>query len=62
MTSSPTSLASTPPVGWNSWDMFRQDIRETSIRETTNALACSELKELMLQPNFETLALHPAPI
>jgi len=45
MASSPSPLASTPPMGWNSWNMFGQDISEASIRETADALVSSGLKD-----------------
>lgn len=45
MTTSPKVLAATPPMGWNSWNMFGDKIHEDSIRETAVALAASGLKE-----------------
>lgn len=39
-------LASTPPMGWNSWNMFGSRIHESSIRETADALVSSGLKDL----------------
>ncbi|MBC8136831.1 MAG: glycoside hydrolase family 27 protein [Fibrella sp.] len=39
-------LASTPPMGWNSWNMFGSRIHESSIRETADALISSGLKDL----------------
>lgn len=39
------SLAATPPMGWNSWNMFGWNIHETSVRETAAALAALGLKE-----------------
>ncbi len=39
------SLAATPPMGWNSWNMFGWNVCETAIRETANALVSSGLKE-----------------
>jgi alpha-galactosidase len=38
-------LASTPPMGWNSWNMFGHNISEASIRETADALVSSGLKD-----------------
>ncbi|MBC7809119.1 MAG: glycoside hydrolase family 27 protein [Akkermansiaceae bacterium] len=44
--SSAKPLASTPPMGWNSWNMFGSSIHESSIRETADALASSGLRDL----------------
>ncbi|HSD85797.1 MAG TPA: glycoside hydrolase family 27 protein, partial [Anaerolineae bacterium] len=44
MMSSAKSLAATPPMGWNSWNMFGWNIHETAIRETADALVSSGLK------------------
>ena len=41
----PKPLASTPPMGWNSWNMFGSQIHETSIRETAQAIVSSGLKD-----------------
>lgn len=40
-----TSLASTPPMGWNSWNIFGNRIHEDNIRETADAIVSSGLKE-----------------
>jgi alpha-galactosidase len=45
MNSSAKFLAATPPMGWNSWNMFGWNIHETAIRETADALMSSGLKE-----------------
>jgi len=45
MATSEKPLASTPPMGWNSWNMFGWNINEASIRETADALVSSGLKE-----------------
>ena len=45
MTTSHPSLALTPPMGWNSWNMFGANIHEDSIRETAQAIAASGLKD-----------------
>lgn len=37
-------LASTPPMGWNSWNMFGPAINETAVRQTAVALAHSGLQ------------------
>jgi alpha-galactosidase len=39
------SLAATPPMGWNSWNMFGSKVHEDSIRETADALVASGLKD-----------------
>jgi alpha-galactosidase len=33
-----TPLAPTPPMGWNSWNMFGRNITEDAVRETADAL------------------------
>lgn len=45
MTSAIKSLAPTPPMGWNSWNMFGDNISEAAIRETADALVSSSLKD-----------------
>lgn len=45
MTLSAKLLAATPPMGWNSWNMFGDAIHEDLIRETAEALVVSGLKE-----------------
>ncbi len=45
MASSPTTLAATPPMGWNSWNMFGCAIHESAIRETADALVSSGLRD-----------------
>jgi alpha-galactosidase len=40
----PSSLASTPPMGWNSWNTFGHAINETVVRETADALLSTGLK------------------
>jgi hypothetical protein len=39
------SLAATPPMGWNSWNMFGSAIHETVVRETADAVVSSGLKD-----------------
>ena len=39
------SLAATPPMGWNSWNMFGSNINETALRETADALVSLGLKD-----------------
>ena len=41
----PSSLALTPPMGWNSWNTFGHAINETVVRETADALASTGLKD-----------------
>jgi alpha-galactosidase len=45
MASLSTSLAATPPMGWNSWNMFGSSIHEDNIRGTADALISSGLKD-----------------
>lgn len=42
---SPTSLASTPPMGWNSWNTFGHHVEEALIRQTADVLLSSGLKD-----------------
>ena len=39
------SLAATPPMGWNSWNLLGSDVTEAAIRETAEAIAALDLKE-----------------
>ncbi len=39
------SLAATPPMGWNSWNMFGSKIHETNVRETADAIVSSGLRD-----------------
>src|SRR5690348_6195887 len=38
-------LALTPPMGWNSWNVFGRNISEAVIRETADAMVSSGLKD-----------------
>lgn len=38
-------LAATPPMGWNSWNMFGHKVNETVIRETAGAMVSSGLAD-----------------
>jgi alpha-galactosidase len=38
------ALASTPPMGWNSWNKFACDVSEKLIRETADAMVSSGMK------------------
>ncbi|HJS20013.1 MAG TPA: glycoside hydrolase family 27 protein [Anaerolineales bacterium] len=40
-----SSFASTPPMGWNSWNTFGHNIKETVVRETADALISTGLKD-----------------
>jgi alpha-galactosidase len=39
------ALASTPPMGWNSWNKFGCDVSEKLIRETADAMAANGMKD-----------------
>jgi alpha-galactosidase len=43
-TISPSSLAPTPPMGWNSWNKFACNVSEELIRETADAMVRSGMK------------------
>ena len=38
-------LAKTPPMGWNSWNVFGKDINEQVIRETADAMVSTGLRD-----------------
>jgi alpha-galactosidase len=38
-------IASTPPMGWNSWNMFGKNIHEDSLRETADRMVESGFKD-----------------
>lgn len=38
-------LAKTPPMGWNSWNCFAQNINETQIKEIADALVSTGMKD-----------------
>jgi len=40
----PNGLALTPPMGWNSWNKYRCDISEATIRKQTDAMVDSGMK------------------
>src|SRR5688500_18182542 len=42
-------LAATPPMGWNSWNMFGSRVSEAAIRETADAMVELGLKDLGYQ-------------
>jgi alpha-galactosidase len=39
-------LARTPPMGWSSWNQFMENINETVVRETADALVSSGLRDV----------------
>ncbi|HEX7621159.1 MAG TPA: glycoside hydrolase family 27 protein [Anaerolineales bacterium] len=45
MTTSSSSLAATPPMGWNSWNMFGPNLNEEAIRGAAEAIVSSGLKD-----------------
>jgi alpha-galactosidase len=45
MATSAQSLASTSPMGWNSWNTFGPSINESVVRETADALVSNGLKD-----------------
>lgn len=45
MVDSSKPLAATPPMGWNSWNMFGSAVHERVIRETADALVASGFKD-----------------
>ncbi len=38
-------LAKTPPMGWNSWNIFHGDINETKIKQIADAMVSSGMKD-----------------
>lgn len=38
-------MVSTPPMGWNAWNTFGNNINETVVRETANVLISPGLKD-----------------
>ena len=41
----PDSLVLTPPLGWNSWNVFHENINENQIKEVADAMVNSGLKD-----------------
>jgi alpha-galactosidase len=39
------ALAATPPMGWNSWNKFGCDVRESLIRETADAMVATGMRD-----------------
>jgi alpha-galactosidase len=44
-TTNDDGLAKTPPMGWNSWNVFGKDINEQVLRETADAMVSSGLRD-----------------
>ncbi len=42
---SPDMVAPTPPIGWNSWNAFGKNVNEEVIKEITNALVSTGLRD-----------------
>jgi alpha-galactosidase len=40
----PNGLAKTPPMGWNSWNKFRTQISDKTVREIADAMVSSGMK------------------
>ena len=38
-------LAKTPPMGWNSWNVFHGNINETQIKQIADAMVSSGMKD-----------------
>ena len=45
MQPNPRPLAATPPMGWNSWNMFGSRINEAAVMETARAMVSSGLRD-----------------
>lgn len=41
----PDSLVLTPPLGWNSWNVFHENINENQIKEVADAMVSSGLRD-----------------
>ena len=46
---SETKLAQTPPMGWNSWNLFQCDINENLIKEIADAIVETGMKESLIK-------------
>jgi alpha-galactosidase len=42
---SPNGLALTPPMGWNSWNFFKETVNDKEVREIADALVSSGLRD-----------------
>jgi alpha-galactosidase len=40
-----SDIALTPPMGWNSWNCFREDVNEVKIKEVANGMVRSGMKD-----------------
>jgi len=38
-------LASTPPMGWNSWNHFSEEVTESDVRATADAIVASGMRD-----------------
>uniref|UniRef100_UPI003562F042 alpha-galactosidase n=1 Tax=Mariniphaga sediminis TaxID=1628158 RepID=UPI003562F042 len=38
-------VALTPPMGWNSWNCFREEVNEEKIMEVADAMVCSGMRD-----------------
>src|SRR3954453_9844215 len=41
----PNGLALTPPMGWNSWNKFACNVNEQIVRDTTDAMVSSGMRD-----------------
>lgn len=41
----PNSLATTPPMGWNSWDHFGRNVTDTDVRAAADAMVSSGMRD-----------------
>jgi alpha-galactosidase len=41
----PNGLASTPPMGWNSWNKFACNVNEQTVRDTADAMVSSGMRD-----------------
>jgi alpha-galactosidase len=45
MAQKPAGVAITPPMGWNSWNCFREDVDEARVRSIADAMVSSGMKD-----------------
>ena len=45
LSAQPTQIASTPPMGWNSWNLFEDEISESIIKEIADAMVISGMRD-----------------
>ncbi len=54
-------LARTPPMGWNSWNIFGGDINETKIKEIADAIVSSGMRDAgYVYVNLDDMWMNPA--